>query len=151
MSAYRGFLDEVVSRKKSARHLKSIEAERGHLRCLPNNRTTDYEETVVYVPSSGGFTLKKVFYTVPSRLIGRQLRVRVYDDRLELFVGGTHLMQLVRGRPGPDGTHGHVVNYHHLIHALRRKPMALLNLVYIATSSFPVKPIGSPSNNFAST
>jgi hypothetical protein len=129
LSGYRGFVDEVVSRK-NARHLKSIEAERAHLRCLPNNRTTDYEETVVYVPSSGGFTLKKVFYTVPSRLIGRQLRVRVYDDRLELFVGGTHLMQLVRGRPGPDGTHGHVVNYHHVIHALRRKPMALLNLVY---------------------
>jgi len=40
------------------------------------------------------------------------------------------LMQLVRGRAGPDGTHGHVVNYHHVIHALRRKPMALLNLVY---------------------
>jgi hypothetical protein len=26
--------------------------------------------------------------------------------------------------------HGHVVDYHHVIHALRRKPMALLNLVY---------------------
>lgn len=129
LSAYRGFIDEVVSRK-NARHLKRIEAERTHLRGLPNSRTTDYEETVVYVPTSGGFTLKKVFYTVPSRLIGRQLRVRVYDDRLELFVGGTHLMQLVRGRAGPDGTHGHVVNYHHVIHALRRKPMALLNLVY---------------------
>jgi len=33
-------------------------------------------------------------------------------------------MTLPRGRPGPRGTHGHV------IHALRRKPMALLNLVY---------------------
>jgi hypothetical protein len=129
LSAYRGFVDEVVSRK-NARHLKRIEAERTQLRSLPNNRTSDYEETVVYVPSSGGFTLKRVFYTVPSRLIGRQLRVRVYDDRLELFIGGTHLMQLVRGRAGADGTHGHVVNYHHVIHALRRKPMALLNLVY---------------------
>jgi len=129
LGAYRGFVDEVVSRK-NARNLKRIEAERAQLRSLPNNRTTDYEETVLYVPTSGGFTLKKVFYTVPSRLIGRQLRVRVYDDRLELFIGGTHLMQLVRGRPGPNGTHGHVVNYHHVIHALRRKPMALLNLVY---------------------
>jgi hypothetical protein len=129
LSAYRGFVDEVVSRK-NARSLKRIEAERTHLRSLPNNRTSDYEETVVYVPTSGGFTLRKVFYTVPSRLIGRQLRVRLYDDRLELFVGGTPLMQLVRGRCGPNGTHGHVVNYHHVIHALRRKPMALLNLVY---------------------
>jgi hypothetical protein len=28
------------------------------------------------------------------------------------------------------GRHGHVVDYRHVIHALRRKPMALLNLVY---------------------
>jgi hypothetical protein len=39
-------------------------------------------------------------------------------------------MTLQRGRPGPSGKHGHVVNYRHIIHALRRKPMALLNLVY---------------------
>ena len=39
-------------------------------------------------------------------------------------------MTLRRGRPGPNGKHGHVVDYRHVIHALRRKPMALLNLVY---------------------
>jgi len=35
-----------------------------------------------------------------------------------------------RGRPHADRKHGHVVDYRHVIHALRRKPMALLNLVY---------------------
>jgi hypothetical protein len=35
-----------------------------------------------------------------------------------------------RGRPGANGKHGHVIDYRHVIHALRRKPMALLNLVY---------------------
>ena len=39
-------------------------------------------------------------------------------------------MSLRRGRPQPSGKHGHVVDYRHVIHALRRKPMALLNLVY---------------------
>jgi hypothetical protein len=29
-----------------------------------------------------------------------------------------------------SGRHGHVIDYRHVIHALRRKPMALLNLVY---------------------
>jgi hypothetical protein len=71
-----------------------------------------------------------VFYTVPSRLIGHRLRVRLYDDRLEVFIGGTHLLTLPRGRAGRDGRHDQVVNYHHVIHSLRRKPMALLNLVY---------------------
>lgn len=45
-------------------------------------------------------------------------------------MGGTKLMTLPRGRAHPDGRHDQVVNYHHVIHSLRRKPMALLNLVY---------------------
>ena len=71
-----------------------------------------------------------MFYSVPSRLIGHTLRVHLYDDRLELLLGSSPLMTLRRGRAQSDGHRGHVVNYHHLIHALRRKPMALLHLVY---------------------
>jgi transposase InsO family protein len=127
--AYRCFVDEIVSRH-NARNAKRIEAERARLQPLPDTRTCDYEETRVYVTSSCGFTLRKVFYTVPSRLIGHRLRVRLYDDRLDLLLGGTPLMTLDRGRPGPNGKHGHVVDYRHVIHALRRKPMALLSLAY---------------------
>lgn len=129
LAAYRGFIDEVVSRK-NVRHAKRIAAERPMLLPLPGQRTCDHEETVVTVTSSGGFTLRKVFYTVPSRLIGHRLRVRLYDDRLDLFMGGSLLTTLVRGRADANGKHGHVVDYHHIIHALRRKPMALLGLVY---------------------
>lgn len=55
----------------------------------------------------------------------------LYDDRLECFLGSTQLLTLRRGRP-PQGSskHSHVVDYRHVIHALRKKPMALLNLVY---------------------
>jgi hypothetical protein len=56
--------------------------------------------------------------------------VRLYDDRLECLLGSTPLLTLRRGRPQAQGKHGHVVDYRHVIHALRRKPMALLNLVY---------------------
>jgi hypothetical protein len=129
LPGYRGFIDEIVSRK-NAHHAKRIEAERPALQPLPGQRTCDYEETIVTVTSSGGFTLKKVFYTVPSRLIGHHLRVRLYDDRLDLFVGGTSLLTLTRGRAAVTGKRAHVVDYRHVIHALRRKPMALLNLVY---------------------
>jgi len=129
LTEYRRFIDEITSRK-NARNTKRIEAERPHLQPLPPSRTSDYEDVPVYVTSWGGFTLRKVFYTVPSRLVGHRLRVRLYDDRLEVLIGGTHLMSLPRGRAGPDGKHGHVVDYRHVIHALRKKPMALLNLVY---------------------
>ena len=129
LATYRGFVDEIVSRK-NARLLKRIDAERAQLQPLPLARTSDYEETLVYVTSSCAFTLRKVFYTVPSRLIGHRLRVRLYDDRLQLYLGGTQVLTLERGRCGPNGKHGHVIDYRHVIHALRRKPMALLNLVY---------------------
>jgi hypothetical protein len=129
LGAYRSFLDEIIGRK-NARNLKRIDAERLVLQALPDTRTSDYEEELVYVTTSGGFVLRKVFYTVPSRLIRHRPRARLYDDRVELFVGGTRVLSLVRGRPGRDGKHGHVVDYRHVIHALRRKPMALLNLVY---------------------
>ena len=100
------------------------------LRFGPPRRTTDGEETNVIVTSSGGFILKRVFYTVPSRLIGHRLRVRRQDDRLDLYLGATHLLSLQRGRGYGDGKRGHIVDYRHVIHALRRKPMALPGLVY---------------------
>jgi hypothetical protein len=138
LQAYRRFVDEVVGRR-NARHRKRLDLERSALQSLPTRRTTDFEETIVTVTSSSGFILKKVFYSVPSRLIGHRLRVRLYDDRLECFLGATPLTTLRRGRPHSDGRHGHVIDYRHVIHALRRKPMALLNLVY-REQLFPRRP-----------
>lgn len=131
LEQYRRFVAELVSRR-NRRVATRIDAERSSLRPLPDQRTGDYEETIVTVTSSGGFALRKVFYTVPSRLIGHRLRVRLYDDRLDLFIGATPLMTLPRGRAEPCGKRGHVVNYRHVIHSLRQKPGALLNLVYRA-------------------
>jgi hypothetical protein len=130
LAAYRGFIDEVVGRR-NARNRKRIEIERAALKPLPDRRTTDHEEARVLVTSSGGFILRRVFYSVPSRLIGHRLNVHLYDDRLDCFLGSTRLLTLRRGRPPQgSGKHGHVVDYHHVIHALRKKPMALINLVY---------------------
>ena len=129
LDGYRRFVDEVVGRANAARR-KALEIERLQLSPLPPQRTDDYEEELVTVTRSSGFLLRGVFYTVPSRLIGHRLRVRLYDDRLECFLGSTSLLTLSRGRRAENGRSGHVVDYRHVIHALRRKPMALLNLVY---------------------
>jgi len=128
LAAYRRFIDEIISRH-NARHAPRIAAERAALQPLPERRACDYEEAIVDVTTHGGFSLKKVFYTVPSRLIGHNLRVKLYDDRLDLYLGGEPLMTLRRGRCVND-KRGHVVDYHHVIGALRRKPMALMGLVY---------------------
>jgi hypothetical protein len=129
LDAYRRFIDEVVG-QRNARNRKRIELERPALNELPKRRTADFQEKVVTVTSSGGFVLRRVFYTVPSRLIGHRLRARIYDDRIECFLGSTHVATLRRGQPLSASHGGHVVDYRHVIHALRKKPMALLNLVY---------------------
>src|ERR1700694_3980491 len=81
LDAYRRFVDEIVGRR-NARNAKRLDLDRPALQSLPARRTTDYEETIVPVTSTSGFTLKRVFYSVPSRLIGHRLRGRLYDDRL---------------------------------------------------------------------
>lgn len=129
LGAYRAFIDELLGRH-NARHAPRIEAERAELRALPPRRTADYEEHTLRVTRSGGFSLKRVFYTVPSRLVGHLVRVRLYDDRLEVFVGTTPVATLARGRADKAGKRTHVVNYHHVIHSLKRKPAALAGLVY---------------------
>ncbi len=129
LDAYRRFIDEVVGRR-NARNRKRIEIERATLKPLPERRTADFEEERVIVTSSGGFILRKVFYTVPSRLIGHWLSVRLYDDRLVCLLGSTEVVTLRRGRSPDHNKRAQVVDYRHVIHALRRKPMALLNLVY---------------------
>jgi hypothetical protein len=129
LDAYRAFVDAIVGRR-NANLSKRIALEKEVLAPLPKGRTTDFEEKVIPVTSSGGFILRRVFYTVPSRLIGHRLRVRIYDDRLECFLGATPVATLQRGQPVSESQGGHVVDYRHVIHALRRKPMALANLVY---------------------
>src|ERR1700674_3561953 len=129
LPAWRGFGDEIIGRG-NARNAKRIDQERLALPILPLHKTTDYEEVHVDVTSSSALILRKVFYSVPSRLIGQRLRVHLHDDRLECFQGSTPILTLRRRRPEAGGQHGHVVDYRHVTLSLRRKPMALLNLVY---------------------
>ncbi|GAB7552716.1 hypothetical protein NRB_22220 [Novosphingobium sp. 11B] len=60
LADYRRFIDEVVN-ARNRRHGPGIDVERKFLRPLPDVRTTDYEEILVTVTSSGGFTLRKVW------------------------------------------------------------------------------------------
>ena len=81
LDGYRGFVDEVVGRR-NANNRKRIELERPRLAPLPKRRSADYEDKIVTVTSSGGFILRRVFYTAPSRLIGHRLRVSIHPKLL---------------------------------------------------------------------
>lgn len=132
---YRRFIDILVARRNRQR-AGAIQAEQAYLKPLPPRRTTDFTETVVPVTRTGGFLVKSIFYSAPSQLIGQRLRVHLYDDRLEAFLGSTLVVSHRRARGRGDGHRVHVINYHHVIHALRRKPQALWSSIY-RDSLFP--------------
>ena len=67
LEAYRAWIADFIGRR-NARRAKMVQLECAALGKLPSRRTADYDEAIVFVTSSSGFVLRKVFYTVPSRL-----------------------------------------------------------------------------------
>jgi hypothetical protein len=92
---YRQWLDELVVRF-NRRASEALAIERERLQALPQRRTTDYSEQVVRVTTSSTIELKRVLYSVPSRLIGERLRPHIFDDRIEAFLGATRALTLTR-------------------------------------------------------
>ncbi|MFK5855550.1 MAG: IS21 family transposase [Bacteroidota bacterium] len=122
LSEYEKFINLIVA--KVNRQCKTrFEEEKMHLKTLPSRRTNDFNELHVKVTSSSTISVKRVTYTVPSRLIGCALLVHIYDERLVLFYG--HEETLTLNRVYAQGTNrGRNVDYRHVIHSLAKKPNA---------------------------
>lgn len=123
VTAYEDFLADIV-RAINIHKKDKLEEERLHLRALPLQRTADYTEQVVRVSTSSTILVKRVIYTVPSRLIGETLRVHIYDSRLEVYLGATHTVTLARVLVINHNRRARQVNYRHVIASLERKPQA---------------------------
>jgi len=134
LADYRTFVDGLVARRNRRREA-AVRAEAAALGALPERRTADFTETVVRVTRTGGFMVKSVFYSAPSQLVGQRLRVHIHDDRIEGWLGATRVVAHPRRRKS-DNRSVHVVDYHHVIHALRRKPGAFAGSVF-RDSLFP--------------
>jgi len=122
LADYEAFINAIVA--KINRQCKTrFDEEKGCLQALPNRRTNDFSELHVKVTSSSTINVKRVTYTVPSRLIGNALLVHIYDERLVLFYGHEEALRLTRVYA--QGTHRRrSVNYRHVIHSLAKKPNA---------------------------
>ena len=96
---------------------------------MPERRSNDYEEVDARVTKYCTMTVKRVLYTAPSRLVGHRLKVRIFAARLECWLGDVCVLELQRGQPDPVSGRGKVVDYRHLLPALKRKPGALARSV----------------------
>ena len=121
--AYRGFIDHIVD-KLNKRCKGRLAEEQQALKALPGHRFIDYTELTVKVTSSSTLSVKRGLYTVPSRLIGENVRVHLYHDRLECFVGQTRVITLPRVYPATPTGRARRIDYRHIIHSLAAKPQA---------------------------
>lgn len=128
LAAYQAFLQDTVARK-NARRRKALEVELPELKSLPRHRTTDFSTTTVTVVRTGSISVRKVLYTVPSRLVGCRLKVHIYDDRLVCWLGTTQVLTLTRKHP-KGKRRDRVVDYRHLAASLVRKPQAFRRSVF---------------------
>jgi len=128
-AAYEGFVREAVMRR-NRRNAAAFRIERGHLQELPQRRTTDFVEEDALVTRCGTFTVRRILYSAPSRLIGHRLKVRLYSDRLDCYLSGAIVLTLTRGTHSLLGGRGRVIDYRHFVEALKRKPQAFKGLVF---------------------
>lgn len=128
-SAYEAFVREVVLRR-NRRNAAAFRIEREQLLELPPRRTTDFVEEEARITRCGTFTVRGILYSAPSRLIGHRLKVRLYSDRLDCYLGGAQVLTLARGTRSPLNGRGRMLDYRHFIEALKRKPQAFKGLAF---------------------
>ena len=114
--SYTGFVRKVVERRNRLVQGK-LEEERPLLQCLPPAPVPEYVNHQARVRKWSTVQAAGRTYTVPSRLIGKEVQIRLYAERLEVYYKG-HLverMERVRGEREAN------VNYRHVIGSLVRK------------------------------
>ena len=124
-AAYTRFLQELVRQRNQTRQM-SWDAERPCLRPLPTHPLNLCRELRLRVSLFSTITVLRNTYSVPSRLIGTAVLVRVRAETLELYVGTSLLLTLAR----LHGRQQQRIDYHHLSTSLLRKPGAFANYRY---------------------
>jgi transposase len=118
-SAYEHFLQTLVFNRTQTRAAR-FAAEREALGPLPAAVLAPCKELRVRVSRFSTIAVLGNVYSVPSRLIGTWVLVRVRVETLEGYVGTTRAFTL----PRLVGKQQHQINYRHLIWSLVRKPGA---------------------------
>jgi hypothetical protein len=123
--AYETWLGEVMEKANRLRS-RRLAAELKAMRLVRVERLAEYTEVEVGVSGWSTIRIKRNAYSVPSRLMGERVRVRIFEAKLEVFYGGRHQLTIERQR----GEGGHRIDYRHIIWSLVRKPGAFARYRY---------------------
>ncbi len=112
----RGVIDAAINRK----HEAALTEERGHLRPLPEHAVPSYTTHHPKVKRWSTIMVAKRTYSLPSRLIGHTVEVRLHAHQVEVRYRG----RLLETVPRLLGAHTARIDYRHVIGSLIRKPGA---------------------------
>jgi len=119
---YEHFVAELVERRN--RRIKPLLIdEQRQLQPLPTFPCVNYSVHFLKVSTTSTIQLKRVTYSLPSRLIGGTVRVHLYDKTLEVYCHGEHTLTLQRVHVA-SRSRGHQIDYKHVINSLMKKPRA---------------------------
>jgi Mu transposase-like protein len=124
-SAYVRFLDDLV-RSRNLTRRDRWEREQPTLRPLPATPLAPCRELRVSVNRYSTIQVLGNTYSVPSRLIGSTLLIRVRAAELEVYHGPAHLLTI----PRLAGNRRHHIDYRHVSWSLVRKPGAFAHYRY---------------------
>jgi hypothetical protein len=125
VAEYIQFLKDLLGRLNAGRKQRLLD-EMAVMKELPERRLESYKRERVKVDSGSLIYADRNVYSVPSRLIGEQVEVRLYTDRVEIWYAQRKLEEMPRLR----GRQKHRVDYRHIIDWLVRKPGAFENYRY---------------------
>ncbi|MFO0562621.1 MAG: IS21 family transposase [Polyangiales bacterium] len=125
IESYQRWLDDFCragNKSRAARLASELEA----MHPLPKEALIEYVEERAKVASTSTILVRRNRYSVPPRLIGTELRVRVFESRIEAYFG--ERCELRCDRIIGDGKHR--IDYRHMVWSLLRKPGAFERFVY---------------------
>ena len=125
VDAWQDFVHDVV-RKANATRGARLREELDAMRVVRTERLAEFVETDFVVSAWSTVRVKHCAYSVPSRLIGETVTVRVFDARIEVYFADVCELRCERLLG-----HGlHRIDYRHVIWSLIRKPAAFARYVY---------------------
>lgn len=129
-SEYESFLQSIVARRNQ-RIASAFNEEQRQLQPLSVYDSVNYTEHTVRVSRTSTIMLKRVTYTVPSRLVGSRLMAHLFDSKLELWCAGEHTLTLLRVF-STKTQRVRSIDYRHVIDALVKKPRAFRHSLWRA-------------------
>jgi len=124
VAEYEKFIRRILDQRNKGRKQRLLQ-EMGVLKNLPERDWNDPKEVRPLVTSFSTISVDKVVYSVPSRLIGRELKALAYPEVVRVFLGSTLVQEMPRLAPG-----SRKINYRHVVAHLLRKPGAFANYQY---------------------